>query len=170
MSADNQQERLKMNGWITGFIDGEGCFSISIFRNKTSKLGWQVFPELAVTQGEKSLKSLNLIKEFFGCGKIFVNRRHDNHKENIYRYCVRSPKDLCTVIIPFFKANKLRTAKAEDFKYFSEAIELITTKDHLSLEGMKKIASITSKMNRKKSSKFLESSETTRQTSTRYAG
>ena len=28
-AAENQQERLiKKIGWITGFVDGEGCFSI----------------------------------------------------------------------------------------------------------------------------------------------
>ena len=53
MSADNQQERLLKIGWIVGFTDGEGCFSLSIFRNKTSKLGWQVFPEFVITQGKK---------------------------------------------------------------------------------------------------------------------
>ena len=40
-SADNQQERPEINGWIVGFTDGEGCFSVSIIRNKTSSLGWQ---------------------------------------------------------------------------------------------------------------------------------
>jgi len=166
MSADNQQERLKTIGWITGFIDGEGCFSVSIFRNKTSKLGWQVFPELAVTQGEKSLPSLNLLKEFFGCGKIFVNRRHDNHKENIYRYCVRSLKDLDAIVIPFFMKNKLRTSKAKDFEHFVDAVEIMKTGKHLSLNGLRQVARISSKMNRKKPSAFLESSETIRQTPT----
>ena len=170
MSADNQQERLKITGWITGFVDGEGCFSISIFRNKTSRFGWQVFPEFAVTQGEKSLKSLDLIRKFFGCGKIFVNRRHDNHKENIYRYCIRSPKDLSATIIPFFNKNKLRTSKIEDFKYFSKAIGMIIKREHLSFKGMGKIASIASNMNRKKPSKFLESPETIRQSSTLTSG
>jgi hypothetical protein len=28
--ADNQQERLI--GWITGFVDGEGCFSIGFVK------------------------------------------------------------------------------------------------------------------------------------------
>jgi hypothetical protein len=32
-AADNQQERLiKKIGWITGFVDGEGCFSIHFVR------------------------------------------------------------------------------------------------------------------------------------------
>ena len=31
-AADNQQERLIKIGWIVGFVDGEGCFSIHIVR------------------------------------------------------------------------------------------------------------------------------------------
>src|SRR3989338_2362807 len=133
MSADNQQERLKITSWITGFVDGEGCFSISIFRNKTSKLGWQIFPEFAVTQGEKSLASLKLLKNFFGCGKIFINRRHDNHKE-----------------------NALRTSKAKDFLYFGKCLDLIEKRKHLSKNGMKRIGLIVQTMNRKKTPLFLE--------------
>lgn len=85
---DNQQERLKIVNWIVGFVDGEGCFSISIFKNRTTRSGWQVLPEFVVTQGEKSLSALEEVKTFFGCGRLFINRRYDNHNENLYRYCV----------------------------------------------------------------------------------
>jgi hypothetical protein len=57
-SAGNQQERLKMASWIVGFVDGEGCFSVSIFKNRTSKCGFQVMPEFVITQGQKSLNVL----------------------------------------------------------------------------------------------------------------
>jgi len=30
--AENQQERLMAIGWVVGFVDGEGCFSCSIYR------------------------------------------------------------------------------------------------------------------------------------------
>jgi hypothetical protein len=30
--AENQQERLIRLGWVTGFVDGEGCFSIGFVR------------------------------------------------------------------------------------------------------------------------------------------
>jgi len=159
-SADNQQERLKMIGWIIGYVDGEGCFSVSLFRNKTTKFGWQVFPEFVVTQGEKSKKSLEILIKFFKCGKVFVNKRYDNHNENIYRYCVRSKKDLTGIIIPFFKENQLKTAKKEDFKIFAKIIARMNKNEHSELSGMKKIAKMIEKMNHKKSSKFLESSET----------
>src|SRR3989344_4254492 len=103
ISADNQQERLKIKSWMVGFTDGEGCFSVSLLKNRTSKNGWQVFPEFVITQGKKSLPALEIFKKYFKCGKIFVNKRYDNHNENLYRFCVRSLNDLSKKIIPFFK-------------------------------------------------------------------
>ncbi len=161
-SADNQQERLKNVGWIVGYVDGEGCFSVSLFRNKTTKFGWQVFPEFVVTQGEKSKESLKILEDFFRCGKVYVNRRYDNHTENIYRYCVRSKKELTEIIIPFFQEQQLRTAKKEDFKIFAKIVDMMNRNIHSSMSGMEKIAKLIEKMNHKKSSKFLESSETIR--------
>ncbi len=32
--------------WIVGFVDGEGCFHISINKNDTMTAGFQVLPEL----------------------------------------------------------------------------------------------------------------------------
>jgi hypothetical protein len=138
-SADNQQERLMLSNWIVGFVDGEGCFSVSIFKNKTSKIGFQVMPEFVVTQGQKSINVLEDIKNFFGCGAIFVNRRHDNHKENIYRFCIRCLKDLHEKVIPFFRDNQLRISKRHDFTIFCEVVEMMRNRHHLTLEGLEKI-------------------------------
>ena len=179
-SADNQQERLKTNskdsknfqipresldiGWIVGFTDGEGCFSISIFKNKTCPLGWQVFPEFVITQASISLHSLYFVKDFFGCGNIYANNRSGN-RDNLYRYCVRSLRDLNIKIIPFFEQNRLKTSKREDFIIFSDIIRMLNNKVHHSKRGLEIIARLVQTMNSKKQSKFLESSETTRQTS-----
>ena len=36
--AENQQERLPiMIGWVVGFVDGEGCFSINFVRQSDRK-------------------------------------------------------------------------------------------------------------------------------------
>lgn len=160
--ADNQQERLKIENWILGFTDGEGCFSVSLIKNKTSKSGWQVFPEFVITQGKKSLSAIELIKDYFQCGSIFINKRYDNHREHIYRYCVRSIQDIRRVIIPFFEKNKLVTAKKNDFLIFKQIIEIIFKQEHLNQKGMEKIALLIEKMNRKKKSRYLKSSETKR--------
>lgn len=154
-SADNQQERLKTVGWVVGFVDGEGCFSVSINRNVLVRTGWQVLPEFVVTQSEKSLAALQSLQEFFGCGSIFVNRRSDNHKEHIHRYCVRSVEDLRTIVVPFFKANTLKTSKHEDFEKFVQVLDLMDQDKHLSNDGIAEIAKIAETMNRRKPSRFL---------------
>ena len=165
MGAGNQQERLEPS-WIVGFVDGEGCFSVSVFRNHTSRLGWQVFPEFAITQGGKSVETLERIKNYFDCGNVFINRREDNHRENLSRYCVRSVEDLRKVVIPFFRHHPLQTAKRQDFELFVGAVDLIERKAHLTRDGLRQIANISSQMNRKSKSKFLESSEAIRRTPT----
>ena len=164
MSADNQQERSKIEAWILGFTDGEGCFSVSFIKNKTTKTGWQIFPEFVITQGAKSLPALEIIKDYFGCGRLFINKRYDNHREHLYRYCVRSITELENIIVPFFEVNRLKTYKKNDFQIFSEIVSLMSKRVHMKKMGMKKIAKLVEKMNRKKKSRFLKSSETKRQT------
>ena len=120
--AANQQERLDP-WWIVGFVDGEGCFSVSTFKNKTCSSGYQTLYEFVITQGEKSRESLERVQEFFQCGNIYLNRRYDNHHENILRYCVRRQNDLKKIIIPFFNKYPLYTAKRQQFNEFSRKLE-----------------------------------------------
>lgn len=148
--ADNQQERLKKIGWIVGFTDGEGCFSVSVFRNNTTRTGWQVFPEFVVTQSVKSIESLNIMKEFFQCGNIYINHRNDNHNFDLARYCVRAINQLEEHIIPFFKEYPLYTTKAKDFKIFCDILSLIKGKEHYSLSGIDNIIYLSSQMNTRK--------------------
>ena len=92
--ADNQQERPLAAEWVVGFVDGEGCFSIPIFRNRSCRSGWQVQPEFAVVQGARSDLVLVALESFFGCGMVTVNRRHDNHRQDMWRFGVRRLADL----------------------------------------------------------------------------
>lgn len=147
--ADNQQGRL--DPWyIVGFVDGEGCFSISIFKNRTTRLGYQVFPEFVVTQGAKSSQVLEDIQQFFDCGNIYENKRTDNHREILYRYCVRSIRDIREKVIPFFESYQLKTNKRFDFQTFCLGVDLISRGEHLNPDGLDRLRSIASTMNRQK--------------------
>ncbi len=156
LRADNQQERLIKIGWVIGFADGEGCFSIGFIKQsgnsnrKGYKTGYQVAHEFAVTQGEKSLPTLLELQRFFGVGQVIINKRYDNHKEHLYRFVVRKRSDLREVIIPFFEQYPLKTSKNEDFKKFVECVAMIERGHHLSREGLINIAHITETMNRQK--------------------
>jgi|SRR3989344_5660333 len=157
--AGNQQERL-MIGWVVGFVDGEGCFSINFVRQSDRKekqrirrgyrTGYQIFHEFAVTQGESSLPSMQELKRFFGVGALYPNKRYDNHNENLYRYTVRRREDLIQVIIPFFQKYPLRTAKQRNFVLFVRCMKEIAKGRHLTVEGSVRVALMCQQMNHKK--------------------
>jgi hypothetical protein len=153
--ADNQQERLRLEGWVSGFIDGEGCFCVNINRCSATRLGWQVRPEFVVTQGARSLGALETLEEFFGCGAIYRNTRHDNHREDVYRWCVRRRDDLVERVVPFVQKVPLRTSKAGDYERFVRILELMERERHLELAGIAEIAKLVEGMNRRKPSFFL---------------
>src|SRR5260370_773676 len=81
--AENQQERLIRLGWVIGFVDGEGCFSIGFVRQNGGpgrrgyKTGYQVAHEFAVTQGAQSVSCLHELERFFGVGQVLANKRYD---------------------------------------------------------------------------------------------
>ena len=52
MGAGDQQERLDKQ-WITGFVDGEGCFHVALNKQPKMTLGWQVLPEFRVVQHQR---------------------------------------------------------------------------------------------------------------------
>src|SRR6266511_4004113 len=157
ISAENQQERLIRTGWVVGFVDGEGCFSIGFVRqpNRTNRkgyrTGYQVSHRFVVTQGAKSLNCLEELRSFFGVGRLFENRRHDNHREHLWQYIVDRRTDLISTIIPFFIQHAMRSAKQSDFEKFALCIGMVDRGRHLETEGLLQIALITETMNRQKS-------------------
>ncbi len=161
--ADNQQERPVAEQWVVGFVDGEGCFSISVVRNATCRLGWQVQHEFAVTQAAPSRSALELLIEVFGCGTVIEQHRDDGRHHPLLRFSVKRRSDLVERIVPFFEDNPLRTAKKHDFERFALVLQLMRDGRHRTEEGLALIASITEEMNRRQRSRFLESSEAIRQ-------
>ncbi len=154
--ADNQQERLVRRGWVIGFVDGEGCFSIGFIRQqdrvgrKGYRTGYQVTHRFVVTQGEKSVGCLEDLKQFFGVGRVSVNQRHDNHHEHLCQYIVNKRSDLVSTVIPFFREYPLRTSKRFDFEKFARCLELIDADRHRTTDGLIEIAEIAQTMNRQK--------------------
>ena len=162
-SAGNQQERPGVEQWAVGFVDGEGCFSISVVRNALCRSGWQVQHEFSVTQAASSRAALELLIEVFGCGTIIENCRNDNHRQPLMRFSVKRRSDLLASVVPFFEERPLLTAKQLDFEKFASVLRFMQAGGHLSEAGMRHIASVTETMNRRQRSRYLESSEAIRQ-------
>ena len=155
MAADNQQESLDPE-WVAGFVDGEGCFHVSINRQARMTTGWQVLPEFRVVQHASDEAILNRLRQFFDAGSVVVN--HDTRKE----LRIRRLEDLKKVVA-FFHEHPLQTKKRSNFELFSEILQLMESNEHLTDQGLAKIAELCWKMNRQVKPRYLESSETIRQ-------
>jgi hypothetical protein len=51
--------------WVCGFSDGEGCFSVGVFKNSSLRLGYQVQLEYSITQHKRDHDLLMLLPSFF---------------------------------------------------------------------------------------------------------
>src|SRR6266545_2136978 len=132
-------------GWVVGFVDGEGCFHVGINPHPEMTAGFQVLPEFTVVQHERDVQVLHALKAYFGCGVVRVN-----HGDRM-AYRVRSLKHLLEHIVPFFVKHPLKTKKNVDFLKFRDVLLLMEAGTHLTAEGIERIRSIASQMNRGRS-------------------
>jgi LAGLIDADG endonuclease len=140
--ADNQQERL--DGYIAGYVDGEGCFSVVVNRNPTCKRGYQLVPEFHVSQNGDRAQVLGLIQaRLGGCGYIKPNGK----KDRALVFVVRRREDLLGRVIPFFERQPLLSSKQEDFEKFARIVRAMAAGHHRSLSGFQQLLSEALSMN-----------------------
>ena len=62
--------------WVTGFTDGEGCFTVAIVKNKNFNAGWCLKPTFLISLHVKDNPILVAIKKSLGgaAGKIYKER------------------------------------------------------------------------------------------------
>ena len=126
--------------WVVGFVDGEGCFHVSVQPHPTLKTGYQVLPEFVVVQHQRDLPVLYALKRFFRCG--VVRRDHDD------RYAYRVRKLACLErICDFFLQHPLKTQKNVELRKFRRIVLMMKEGQHLNPEGLRKIVEIALKMN-----------------------
>ena len=128
------------NDWISGFVDGEGCFHISVLKHPEMTLGYQVLPEFTVVQHERDKQILFALKDFFKCG--VVRRNHGDR----WCYRVRNLKHL-NMLCEFFDKHTLKTKKRIDYIQFRRIIDKMNNGEHLRLDGLRKIVDIAMRMN-----------------------
>lgn len=131
--------------WITGFVDGEGCFHVGINKHSEMSSGFQVLPEFTVVQHERDVQVLHALKSHFGCGVV-----RSNHGDRM-AYRVRGVDQLRQHIVPHFTKHPLQTRKRQDFIKFERVLRMMEAGDHLTAEGIEAIRRIAAQMNRGKS-------------------
>ena len=173
--ADNQQETAQSElvldpKWVVGFVDGEGCFSVSIHRHPgVRSFGWQINPVFQVSQHRDARRVLQALMPFFGCGRV----RSKGEGSSVMIFAIDRRRDLVDRLVPFFMHHP-PVVKANDFKLFSEIIRHLDSGEHFTTGGFEHVVRLAFAMNAngKQRSKSLEtvlagSSETARQARSR---
>jgi hypothetical protein len=139
--------------WVSGFVDAEGCFSVFVKKSSKLKIGWETQAIFNITIHAKDLNLLTQIKSFFG--GIGYIKLYNN--QNLVSYNVAKLSDLVNVILPHFNKYYLITQKRGDFILFSSVVDLIKSKEHLSVKGLNKVLACKASMNRGLSKFLIES-------------
>jgi hypothetical protein len=139
--ADNQQERL--DSYIAGYVDGEGSFSVSVQRNSTCRVGFQLVPEFHVSQNGDRAQVLELIRRRLGCGYIKPNSRRDR----ALVFVVRKREDLLDRVVPFFERNPLLSSKQADFDKFADIVRALALGHHRTTAGFRRLLEVALSMN-----------------------
>lgn len=134
-------KNITLDPWyLSGFIDGEGCFQISIKKDSKYKTGWHVEIVFAIALHKKDLVLLNEIKSYLGIGNV------TSLGKNAVQYRVRSKNEL-SKLIEFIDKYPLISQKAVDYELFKQGFNLLLNKEHLTTEGIEKLVSIKAPLN-----------------------
>nr|YP_009945084.1 LAGLIDADG endonuclease [Monilinia laxa]QOE17448.1 LAGLIDADG endonuclease [Monilinia laxa] len=127
--------------WLSGFTDAEGCFSVVVFKNKTSKYGEAIKLSFILTQSIRDEYLIKSLIEYLGCGYTSLDDR------GTIDFKVSNFSSIKDIIIPYFKKYSLYGNKFLDFADFSKVVLLMENKKHLTQEGLDEIKKIRDKMN-----------------------
>ena len=146
--GDYQQGRPRCSltpDYVAGFIDGEGCFSVSVHPHPTVKYGrrWLIAPVFQAYQHRDNVMILKAIRDFFACGAIAPK----GPRSSVVTYSVYRRRDLESVIVPFFERCPLQSKKQDDFMKFGEIVRLMQAKAHRTDVGFRRIVELAFSMN-----------------------
>ena len=119
-------ESVDYLGWyISGCVDGEGCFCISVNPRSGLRTGWEIRPSFSVSQNAGRSEPLTLLKAFFGGGTIRPDR-----SDQTLKYEIRSLEKLLTTVIPHFERYPLLSSKQTAFEAFARICRAMADGEH----------------------------------------
>jgi LAGLIDADG endonuclease len=109
--AGPRYSREFLSAYVSGYVDGEGCFTVSISPRATLLLGWEVRPSFSVSQNGDRAEVLQALQALFGCGSIRPDR-----SDRTLKWEIRRLEDILDRVIPHFEAYPLMSGKRRDFE------------------------------------------------------
>src|SRR5690242_13164577 len=131
-----------VSAYISGYVDGEGCFTVSISPRAKLAVGWEVRPSLSVSQNGDRAEVLQLIQAQFACGSMRPDR-----SDKTLKWETRRLEDILDRVIPHFELYPLLSSKRYDFERFARVCRLMAGGEHRTTSGLRKIVELASAMN-----------------------
>jgi hypothetical protein len=140
--AGPRYSREFLSAYISGYVDGEGCFTVSISPRAQLLVGWEVRPSFSVSQNGDRAEVLQVLQAFFGCGSIRPDR-----SDRTVKWETRRLEDILDRVVPHFETFPLVSGKRRDFERFASISRLMAAGAHRSQAGLIEIVELARRMN-----------------------
>lgn len=142
--------------WVSGFISGDGGFSIIIRPKKSNSTistntekpdfedGYRIEFRMHVTQHRKDEELMKKLIVYFGCGKVYLRNNITTPRCD---FIIQNFTDIYNKVLPHFNQYPLNNFKQLDYQDFREAILIINSKEYLTKTDLNKIRLLKENMN-----------------------
>jgi LAGLIDADG endonuclease len=131
-----------LSAYISGYADGEGCFTVSISPRVQLLVGWEVRPSFSVSQNGDRAEVLQMLQGYFGCGSIRPDR-----SDKTLKWETRRLEDLLGRVVPHFERYPLISGKRLDFERLAAVCRLQAAGAHRTRAGLIEIVDLARGMN-----------------------
>ena len=136
-------ESNDLSPWfVTGLVEGEGCFSVSFRFREKLKLGIETRPSFSISLNKRDLELIKQLKDYFCCGAVRFSKN-----DNTYKFEVRSVSDLIEHVIPHFQQFRLVGSKLNDFCLFADICKEVRGNKHRNRKHLRQIIEKAYQMN-----------------------
>jgi LAGLIDADG endonuclease len=140
--AGPRYSREFLSAYVSGYVDGEGCFTVSMSPRAKLLVGWEVRPSLSVSQNGDRAEVLHALQAYFGCGSIRPDR-----SDRTVKWETRRLEHLLDRVIPHFESYQLLSGKRLDFERFACVCRLMAIGAHRDRAGLREIVELARAMN-----------------------
>ena len=122
--------------WLLGFVESAATFSIIIKKRKNT-LGQQVVADFTIKLPGSEVGTLEKIKEELQAGNIYY-RNKETKDEAILK--ATKLEEIKNIVLVFKPEDFVSETKRKKFELWSQCIQMIEQKQHLTKEGILQIA------------------------------
>ena len=133
--------------WFIGFLEGEGCFLVSLFNYKGKP---KLQPEFAIDLVIQDGLTLKKIKDYLKMGTVIKNKRKRRKNTNdLCRFRIKGMKNILKFITFLDKNSKyFNSKKIIPYLRWKKVVFMIRDKKHKTQEGFSDICKLRKKINK----------------------